>query len=155
MRGQPLYNAQPHTRLPPRFLYSDVWIRIISQLNVALIHKLCGSFVCLAYFRQVMTYFDSVFNNQALVDARSIGVGIKCLYCTFIHLYIFTYIHTHIYTYIHAYVHTYIHIIIIIIIVIIIIIIIIIIVIIIIIIIIVIIINIIIFIRILIRFHVK
>ena len=48
MRMQPRNNTQPHARLPPSFLGMNVWMT--SQLSVALIHKIRGSFVCFAYF---------------------------------------------------------------------------------------------------------
>ena len=47
MHRQPGHNAQPHTRLPPSFLVTDA--RMTSQLKVALIRKLRGSLICLAY----------------------------------------------------------------------------------------------------------
>ena len=53
MRGQPGHNAHPHTRLPPSYLGMNAWMT--SQLKVALIHKLRGSLMCLAYF------FDMLF----------------------------------------------------------------------------------------------
>ena len=46
-----------------------------SQLNVALICKLCGSLMCLAFL-------TGVFYNQALADVRSTGAWIKCLFCS-------------------------------------------------------------------------
>ena len=46
--GQPRYNTWPHARLPPSFMVTDAWMT--SQLNVALIRKLCGPLKCLAYF---------------------------------------------------------------------------------------------------------
>ena len=44
MCGQPGHDTQPHTRTPPSFLGMDA-----SQLNVALIHNLFWSLMCLAY----------------------------------------------------------------------------------------------------------
>ena len=76
MRGQPEHNTRPHVRLPPSFLGMNAWMT--SQLNVALIHKLRGSSICLAYF---LTCYPWMLYNQALVDVRSTGAGIKCLYC--------------------------------------------------------------------------
>ena len=49
-------------------------------LSVALIRKLRGSFMCLAYFVD-MLYSLGVPYNQALADAQSTGVGIN-LVCT-------------------------------------------------------------------------
>ena len=47
MRGQPEHNIRLHARLPIIFLCMDAWMT--SQLNVALIHKLRGSLMCLDY----------------------------------------------------------------------------------------------------------
>ena len=46
MCGQHWHNTRPNTRLPPTFLGMDAGM--ISQLNVALAHKLRGSLMCLA-----------------------------------------------------------------------------------------------------------
>ena len=50
------HNKRPHARLPPSFLGMDAWMT--SQLNVALIHKLRASLMCLVYF---LTYHLWVF----------------------------------------------------------------------------------------------
>ena len=47
MRGQPGHNTRLHVRLPPSFRGMDAWMT--SKLNVALVCKLRGSLVCLAY----------------------------------------------------------------------------------------------------------
>ena len=47
-------------------------------MNVALVHKLRGSSKCLAHF---VTH-DCLY-NQALVDVRSTGSSIDCLYCIY------------------------------------------------------------------------
>ena len=46
--GQPRHTILPHARLPPSFLGMDA--RMTSKLNLALIHKLRGSLINLAYF---------------------------------------------------------------------------------------------------------
>ena len=71
-------HARLHARLPRSFLGMDAWIT--SQLNVALIFKLRGSFMCLAYFFGHVTNW--CLNKRALADVRSTGAGIKWLYCT-------------------------------------------------------------------------
>ena len=48
MRVQPVHNTRPHAWSPPCFLGMDAWMT--SKLNVALIRKLHGPLVCLAYF---------------------------------------------------------------------------------------------------------
>ena len=53
MRGQPRYNTRLHTRLPPSFLGMDVWMT--SQLNVAMIRKLRGSLMYVAYVLDVFS----------------------------------------------------------------------------------------------------
>ena len=52
---------------------------MISQMDVDLIRKVRGSLVCLVYFFDRLSMF---MYNQALVDVRTTGTGIKCLYCT-------------------------------------------------------------------------
>ena len=47
MRKQPRHNTRPHDRLPSSFLGMD---RQTSHLNIALIRKIRGSLMCLAYF---------------------------------------------------------------------------------------------------------
>ena len=67
-----------HDRMPDFshcFLGVNAWMT--SQLNVALICELSGSFMCLAYF-----VIYECCHNQALADVRSTGAGIKCLYCS-------------------------------------------------------------------------
>ena len=76
MRGQPGHNTRPHTRLPPSFLGMDAWTT--SQPNVALISKLRRSLMCLASFWNAI---HGYLYNQVLAIVRSIGAGIKCLYC--------------------------------------------------------------------------
>ena len=49
-----------------------------SQLNAALIRKLRGSLVCLAYFSDVI---QKCLYKQELADVRSTVAGIKCLHC--------------------------------------------------------------------------
>ena len=66
------HKTRLHTRLPPRFLGMDAWMT--SQLKLALICKLCGSLMCLAYFIWHVT--------QAMADIPPSGAGIKCLHCT-------------------------------------------------------------------------
>ena len=56
MRGQPEHDTRPHASLSHSFLDMDAWMT--SQLNVALIRKLRGSLVCLAYF---LTFYPYVF----------------------------------------------------------------------------------------------
>ena len=51
------------------FLDIDAWMT--SQMNVALIRKLRGSLMCLAYSFLHVTH--GCFNNQALTDVRSTG----------------------------------------------------------------------------------
>ena len=48
MCGQPGHNARPHAWSPTSFLGMDAWMT--SKLNVALIRKLHGSLMRLAYF---------------------------------------------------------------------------------------------------------
>ena len=48
MRGQSGNNTRPYARLPTSFLSMDTCLT--SHLNVAMISKLRGSLVCLAYF---------------------------------------------------------------------------------------------------------
>ena len=50
---QPGHNTRPHARLPPRFLGMYAWMT--SQLNVALIRKLRGALLCLAYFFDMLS----------------------------------------------------------------------------------------------------
>ena len=50
---------------------------ITSQLNVALMRKLRGSLMCLAFFPLPM----GVYTNEHVADVRSTGAGIKCMYC--------------------------------------------------------------------------
>ena len=53
MRGQPGRYTRPHTRLPPSFQGMDAWMT--SQLNEALIRKLRGPLMCLAYFIEMLS----------------------------------------------------------------------------------------------------
>ena len=53
---------------------------LTSQLNVALIRKLCEPLVCLAYCVDML--FMGVPDNRTLQDTRSTGAGIKGLYCS-------------------------------------------------------------------------
>ena len=46
--GQPVHNARLYAQLPGSFLSMDSWMT--SQLKVALIRKLCGPLMYLAYF---------------------------------------------------------------------------------------------------------
>ena len=48
MPEQTGHNTQPHVQLTPRFQGMDAWM--ISQMDVALIRKLSGSLMSLAYF---------------------------------------------------------------------------------------------------------
>ena len=66
MCGQPGHNTRPHARLPQRFLCIDAWMT--SQMNVALIHKLLGSLMCLAYF---LTCYIWVI-EQPVTDKRPV-----------------------------------------------------------------------------------
>ena len=50
-----------------------------SQLNVVLIGKLYGPFMCLAYFSTIVI-LECVY-NQAQADVWLTGAGIKCLIC--------------------------------------------------------------------------
>ena len=56
MRGLPGHITQPHARLPPCFM--GMGARMTSQLNVALMRKLRGPLMCLAYF---LTCYPLVF----------------------------------------------------------------------------------------------
>ena len=47
MCGQPGHNTQPQAQLSPSFLGMDAWKT--SQLNIALIHRLGGSLLRLAF----------------------------------------------------------------------------------------------------------
>ena len=78
MRRQPRYNIQPHTWLPPIFMGMNA--KMTSQLNVAVIHKLRGSLMCLAYF---LTCYPCLY-NQALADLWLTGGENKCLYCRWV-----------------------------------------------------------------------
>ena len=53
---------------------------LTSQLNAALIRKLRGSLICMAY---VLTCHPWCLYNQALADVRSTGAWIECLYWIF------------------------------------------------------------------------
>ena len=77
MPGQPGRNTRLHSRMLHNFLGMDAWMT--SQMKVALIRKVRGSLMCLAYF--FLTCYPLEFQNQALADVRSTGSGIKCLYC--------------------------------------------------------------------------
>ena len=59
MRGHPRHNTRPYIRLPPGFLAMNAWMT--SQLIKALIRKLRGLLMCLAYF---WTCFPWVFIQQ-------------------------------------------------------------------------------------------
>ena len=63
MRGQPGNNKRPHARLLPHILGMDA--RMASQLNIALIRKLRGSLLCLAYF---LTCYPWVLVQLGTVD---------------------------------------------------------------------------------------
>ena len=78
MRGHPGHNSRPHARYQPSVRGMDTWM--FSQLDAALIRKLRGSLVFLAYF--FLTAYPWVLYNETLVDVRSTGAGIKCLYCS-------------------------------------------------------------------------
>ena len=77
MHGPPGHNTRPHARLPTSFLTMDAGITL--QLNEALVLKLCGSLVCLAYFLICHLW---VCLNQALEDVRSTGAGKIFMYCS-------------------------------------------------------------------------
>ena len=53
MREQPGHDTRPHARLPSSFLGIDAWMN--SQLNAALIRKLRGSLMCVAYFIDMLS----------------------------------------------------------------------------------------------------
>ena len=53
MRGQTGHNTRPYARLPSRILGMDAWTT--SQLNVALVSKLRGPLMCLAYFFDMLS----------------------------------------------------------------------------------------------------
>ena len=53
------------------------WALMGLQLHVALIHKLRWSMMSLSFS---LHFINGCFHNQALVDVRSTGAGIKCLY---------------------------------------------------------------------------
>ena len=74
MHWQSVHYARPHPPPPPIFQGMDAWMT--SQLNVALIHKLCGSLMCLAYFLHVHDIHGCLY-NQALADVRSTGAGVR------------------------------------------------------------------------------
>ena len=76
MRVHPGRNTRPHARLPPSYLGIDEWM--ISQLNVALTHKLVGHWCAWWRFWRVM---HGWMYNQALADVWSTGAEIECLYC--------------------------------------------------------------------------
>ena len=67
MRGQPMHSTRPHARLPPMLLGMDA--RMTSKLNIALISKLLGLLMCLAYFCYAI---HACLYNQALTDVRSV-----------------------------------------------------------------------------------
>ena len=73
---QPGHNIRPHAHLP-----RTIWERIASQLNVALIRKLRGSLLFLAYFFKC--HPRVYVQHKALADVRSTGAGIKSLYCIY------------------------------------------------------------------------
>ena len=73
----PVKNTRLHARLPPSFM--DLDARKTSQLYMALIRKLRGSLMCVAYFRHVILV---CLYNLALADIRLTGAGINCLYCS-------------------------------------------------------------------------
>ena len=75
MPGQPRHNTRPHDRLASSFLDMGAWVT--SQLNVALIRKLSGPLMCLAYFLSVL---HGRLYNQANAHARLTGAGI--IFCT-------------------------------------------------------------------------
>ena len=75
MRGHPEHNTRQHARLTVRFLGKDAWMT--SQLNVALIRKLRGSLIYLAFLDGI---HENLY-NRALTDVRSTGEGIRHLYC--------------------------------------------------------------------------
>ena len=53
------------------------------EMNVALIHKLRGSLMCLTCFWHVI--YRCLY-NQALADVRSTGAGIKYIFCITLHV---------------------------------------------------------------------
>ena len=53
MHGQPGHNTQPHASSPASFMGIDAWMT--TQLKVALISKLPWSFMCLAYFFDILS----------------------------------------------------------------------------------------------------
>ena len=67
-----------HDRLQPSFLEKDAWMTL--QLNVALIRKLRGSFMCLAYYF-VLEYYPWVCVQLGTGRRQLSDAGIKCLYC--------------------------------------------------------------------------
>ena len=78
MLGPPWYNTRPHAPMTPSFLGMDALMT--SQLNVALIRRLRGSLMCLAYF---LTCYLWLFVQPVLADVRSTSAQFKCLYSTF------------------------------------------------------------------------
>ena len=62
MGGQPRHDTRPHARLQPIFLCMDAGMT--SQLNVALIRKLHGSLMCLAYTFNMLS--TSLFTTSQL-----------------------------------------------------------------------------------------
>ena len=54
----------------------------LCELNVALIRRMCGSLIRLAYFSiSFLHAINWYLYNQALADVWSTGAGIKCLKC--------------------------------------------------------------------------
>ena len=83
MFGQPGPKTRQHNRLPSSFLGMNACMT--SHLNEALIDKLRGSFMCLAYFSICYPWVFDCLYNQPLVEFRLTGAGIKCLYCILYH----------------------------------------------------------------------
>ena len=77
MRGRTGHNIRLHVRLPPSYQGIDAWKTL--QLNIALVPKLRGSLMGFAY---ILSCYPWCLYNQALANVRSIGAGIKCLYCS-------------------------------------------------------------------------
>ena len=80
MRGLPGHNTRLHARLPPSFLGMDAWVT--SELKVALIRKIRGALMCLAYSLHII---HGSFHNQEMADVRMTDAGIKCWYCNSCH----------------------------------------------------------------------
>ena len=65
MHGQPGHIKRADARLQPSYLDMEAWMT--SQLNIALISKLRGSLMCLAFFLHVI---QGCLYNQAMADVQ-------------------------------------------------------------------------------------